>query len=81
MKCYIYRSRKKEGMYLYLRDQNDFSVVPSDLMTWFVNPVLVFELELSPGRRLARADADAVLKALEKDGFYLQMPPVKTHSA
>ena len=75
MKCYIYRSRKKEETYLYLRERNDFSSVPSELVSWFVNPVFVFELDLTPGRRLARADADTVIEALEKEGFYLQLPP------
>ncbi len=77
MKCFIYRSRKKDETYLFLREQNDFSVVPSELMAWFVNPVFVFELDLTPGRRLARVDSDTVIAALEKEGFYLQMPPMQ----
>ncbi len=75
MKCYIYRSRKRAETYVYLRERDDFSPVPSELMPWFVNPVFVFELDLTPGRRLARADSDTVIGALEKKGFYLQLPP------
>ena len=37
---------------------------------------LVMEIDLYPGRKLARASAETVLEGLEKRGFYLQMPPV-----
>ena len=33
------------------------------------------ELELHPGKRLAREDAEQVLKNLQTSGFHLQMPP------
>ena len=32
-------------------------------------------LDLTPDRRLARADAGAVRKSIEESGYYLQMPP------
>jgi hypothetical protein len=32
-------------------------------------------LMLSPGRKLARADAKEVLREIDENGFYLQMPP------
>jgi uncharacterized protein YcgL (UPF0745 family) len=35
----------------------------------------VLELELTPTRRLAQADAVRVLEALERHGYYLQLPP------
>ncbi len=75
MKCYVYRSRKKDEMYLYLRERDDFSAVPAELMRWFVNPAFVFELELTPQRRLARADVGQVMAALREQGWYLQPPP------
>jgi len=80
MKCHIYRSRKKDEVYLFLCQRDDFSVVPAELMTWFVNPIYVFELELTQERKLARVDVVTVMAALEKDGFYLQMPPSKKPS-
>ncbi|GAB4351498.1 MAG: YcgL domain-containing protein [Methylohalobius crimeensis] len=75
MKCYIYRSRKQDEMYLYLREKDDFSDVPAELMAYFVNPVFVFELELSPERKLARENVAAVMEHLATEGFHLQMPP------
>ena len=38
-------------------------------------PEPVMLLQLAPGRKLARADAQQVLAAIEEQGFYLQMPP------
>ncbi|HHJ39687.1 MAG: hypothetical protein AXA67_00780 [Methylothermaceae bacteria B42] len=78
MKCYVYRSRKQDEMYLFLKNKDDFSAVPPELMPHFVNPVFVFELELTPQRKLARADVTTVMQSLEDQGFYLQVPPPKT---
>ncbi len=78
MKCYVYRSRKQDEMYLFLKDKEDFSPVPPELMPHFVNPVFVFELELTPRRKLARADVNTVMQCLESQGFYLQVPPPRT---
>ncbi|BCX80644.1 conserved hypothetical protein [Methylomarinovum caldicuralii] len=77
MKCYIYRSRKRDEMYLYLRDKDDFSPVPAELMRHFVNPVFVFELDLTPERKLARADVVQVMANLREHGYHLQPPPPK----
>ena len=32
-------------------------------------------LKLEPGRKLARADVQLVLAAIDEQGYYLQMPP------
>ena len=75
MKCYVYKSSKKEQLYLYLPNKDEFSDVPEILMQTMGIPQLVMELELTPERTLARADASEVLASLEEKGFYLQMPP------
>lgn len=77
MKCFIYRSRQQDEMYLYLKTRSDFSVVPPELMKHFVNPEFVFELDLSSIPRLARADIHRVVKSLHSQGYYLQLPPPK----
>lgn len=74
-KCFIYKSRRKAEMYLYLREKDDFSCLPGALMENFINPIFVFDLELTPQRKLARADVRAVIKNLQTQGFYLQLPP------
>lgn len=73
--CAIYRSSKREEMYLYVRKGTDLDTLPEGLRQSFGRPVPVMELLLTPQRRLARADVVRVLEMLEQQGFYLQLPP------
>jgi uncharacterized protein YcgL (UPF0745 family) len=73
--CYIYRSPLKDLMYLYLKEKDAFDDLPAPLRKRFGEPEFTMELELSPERKLANADAPTVLTALERQGFYLQLPP------
>lgn len=76
MKTYIYKSTKKEELYLYIAKKDDFSEVPQELYdSMGKEPVFVMELELSPQRPLAREDVQQVMKNLENQGFHVQMPP------
>lgn len=74
MLCSVYKSKKKEGAYLYLPKKDDFSDVPQALMDMFGKPffVMVFKLD---GRELAQVDAGKVRESLDKQGFFLQLPP------
>lgn len=73
--CSIYKSPKKDEMYLYIRKTDGFSRVPEALMAMFGTPKLFGTLLLTPEKKLARADAAIVLSNIEEKGFYLQMPP------
>lgn len=74
MKCAVYRSNKKDMTYLYLPEQDDMRRVPEALMN-LISPVeRVLEFELTPERRLAQEDAGEVLKQIEEQGWFLQMP-------
>ncbi|WP_456418276.1 YcgL domain-containing protein [Thiolapillus sp.] len=73
--CWVYKSSKKDEMYLYLAKEDDFSGVPELLMARFGQPSLVMQLELHEKRPLARAETAKVLQQLEEEGYYLQMPP------
>lgn len=74
MKCAIYRSNKKDMTYLYLPEMDDLSRVPDALMK-LISPVeRVFEFDLTPERKLAQEDASEVLKQIEAQGWFLQMP-------
>ncbi|MBE2896608.1 YcgL domain-containing protein [Pasteurellaceae bacterium HPA106] len=75
MQCTIYKSGKKEGMYLYLREKDDFSAIPPLLLAQLGQLTLVMELNLSTRDKLARADIEQVKAQLREQGFYLQMPP------
>ncbi len=73
--CWIYKSPKKEEMYLYIKVQDCFDAVPEALLSRFGNPVFVMQLVLTAGRKLAREDIHTVLNNLQQQGFHLQMPP------
>ena len=75
MNCWIYRSPKKDEMYLYLAKEDDFDVVPEELLKRFGTPTQIMELELTPERKLAREDVEKVKANLTDKGFHLQMPP------
>lgn len=73
--CEVFRSPKREGMYLYVDRDEGLSRVPEGLLASFGEPASVMLLPLNTQRRLARAKLEDVLLALEEKGFYLQMPP------
>ncbi|GIC78809.1 YcgL domain-containing protein [Moritella sp. F3] len=75
MLCSIYKTNKKEGMYLFISRRDDFSQVPETLMGMFGQPKLVVTMNLTETRTLAFADSKLVLEDLTTKGFYLQMPP------
>ncbi|WP_097461631.1 YcgL domain-containing protein [Mangrovitalea sediminis] len=71
----IYKSRRREEMYLYVDRKAGLEKVPESLLQVFGKPEHVMHLMLGAERRLARADAAEVLQAIASQGFYLQMPP------
>lgn len=73
--CSIYRSPKKEGMYLYVPKDAGFDEVPEALLKQMGTPGHVMDLLLTPEKKLARVDVNDVLRELADKGFYLQMPP------
>ncbi len=75
MECFVYRSPRRDLLYLYVPAEGDFSSVPGELMATFGEPELVMQLELTPDRQLVRATGREVIEALQSRGFYLQTPP------
>lgn len=71
----IYRSPKKEGMYLYVAKASGLGEVPESLLQQFGAAQLAMTLALTPERKLARAEAARVLEAIAEQGYYLQLPP------
>lgn len=84
MHCDIYKSSKKDEMYLYIARPdypNDadvpdpLAIVPATLKQAFGRATFVMHLELEPGRKLARVNIQDVLSAFEQQGYFLQLPP------
>ncbi|EIK98233.1 hypothetical protein PMM47T1_03179 [Pseudomonas sp. M47T1] len=73
--CSIYKSPRKNEMYLYVLKSDALARVPEGLLTVFGKPLHAFDLVLSPERALAREDITQVLANLESQGYHLQMPP------
>ncbi|ORU92715.1 MAG: hypothetical protein A6F70_03695 [Cycloclasticus sp. symbiont of Bathymodiolus heckerae] len=73
--CAIYKTKKRDGLYLYVKEQDEFEDVPPEVMRQFPVPEHVFDLTLSAKRPLARADVFIVMENLRTQGFHLQMPP------
>ena len=73
--CSIYKSSKRDEMYLYVRKTDGLARLPEALDEIFGKPTLLGTLLLTPEKKLARADIALVLADLEEKGFYLQMPP------
>lgn len=73
--CSIYRSPKKEGMYLYVDKKEGLERLPESLLKIFGKPQFAMTLLLKPERKLARVDREDVLKGITEQGYFLQMPP------
>ncbi len=84
MHCDIYKSSKKDEMYLYVarpnhpnEDENTdpLAVLSDALRAAFGRATHVMHLELSETRKLARVNVLHVMDSLETKGFFIQMPP------
>ncbi|MDO4698533.1 MAG: YcgL domain-containing protein [Pasteurellaceae bacterium] len=75
MLCAIYKSPRKEGMYLYVEKREQFDVVPEELRQMFGKPELVMLFNLAGDKPLKRVDNQDVLQKIQTQGYYLQMPP------
>lgn len=73
MKCFVYKGLKKEGSYLYLDREDDFSHLPEQMLKLLGELEFVLSLELQPDTFLAQAEAPDVLAAIDENGFYLQL--------
>jgi uncharacterized protein YcgL (UPF0745 family) len=77
MQCFIYKSLKKDYLYLYIVNKDDFSKVPDALLNNFGKMEFVMDIKLSPERKLAREDAEKIIDSLKGQGFFVQLPPQK----
>lgn len=73
----VYKSPKKDEMFLYVTKAGGLAKVPEALLAMFGAPVHVMDIPLRSGRDLARVSGDKLRAELAEKGFYLQMPPPK----
>lgn len=75
--CSVFKSSKKDEMYLYVDKAEQLNRVPDALKQMFGTPIHVFDMLITPEKELARVDTAQVLEDIEEKGFFLQMPPAK----
>ncbi|MEW6445570.1 MAG: YcgL domain-containing protein [Pseudomonadota bacterium] len=82
VECIVYRSRLKDGMYLYLRADMPYADLPEVLRQRMGRePEEAMRLTLTPERKLAREDVGKVIANLAAQGFHVQMPPTDEYLA
>jgi uncharacterized protein len=62
--CWIYKSPRKDEMYLCLAAEDGFGAVPPALIERFGTPRLVIRLDLHPDRSLALEDVASAMANL-----------------
>lgn len=73
--CDVYKSSKKENLYLYVCSDDGLSKVPAELLARFGVPEKALTFTLSPDRTLARENPAVVMANLHDHGYHLQLPP------
>jgi uncharacterized protein len=76
----VYRSAKKDEMYLYLQVKDNFDCVPEALLKVFGQPEFALQINLAKRDKLSRVDISEVKSQLDNEGYFLQMPPVIHHN-
>ncbi|WP_294945339.1 YcgL domain-containing protein [Sulfurivirga sp.] len=77
MQVSAYRSPKTEELYLFVPADSGLDDLPDELLVFFGEPQHVIDFELTPERKMPRADAREVLASLESKGYYIQTPPAE----
>jgi uncharacterized protein YcgL (UPF0745 family) len=75
--CYIYRSQRKPGTYVYLGARDDGAALPEAIRESLGPLVFVMELALTADRKLATEDTARVRENLGRSGFHIQFPPTE----
>ena len=85
MHCSIFKSSKKDEMYLYIartestenqtEAANPLEVLPEAMRIAFGRATFVMDLELSESRKLARVNVLHVMDSIQSRGFFIQVPP------
>ncbi|WP_069383909.1 YcgL domain-containing protein [Halomonas caseinilytica] len=75
--CEVFKSPRKEEMYLFVDKTQGLAEVPDALLERFGEPRSAMTLLLTPDKQLARTTGSAIMAAIQEKGYYLQLPPAK----
>ena len=79
LECDVYRSGKREYLYLFVPADEGLARVPDELMAQFGEPEKALSLTLTQEHVLAKEDSVKVLHNLQQHGYHLQLPPTDDH--
>lgn len=74
VECTVYKSQKKDETYVFIPTSSSLSDLPYELLKVLGQAEKVMTLMLTAEKKMARGSAEAVMKSIEEQGFYLQMP-------
>ena len=74
IECAVYKSNKKDETYVFIPTSTPLSDLPDELLKVLGQAEMVMTLMLTPEKKMARGTAAEVIKSIEEQGFYLQMP-------
>jgi len=72
MQVTVYRSSKKDGLYVYVAPGTELASLPAPVLKQLGEPEIALELDLSTRERLSNADIGEVRESLQNSGFYVQ---------
>lgn len=74
MQAFVYKSLRKDDSYVFLASRDDFTRLPEPIRAQLGTLQFVLEVALTPGRKLARDNAEVVRENLTILGFHVQLP-------
>ena len=70
---FVYKSKNKQGRYLYVKEKDVFSHIPAGLLDAFGEPVFVMMFALSKHKQLPKVDPQKLDCALDEKGYFLRI--------
>jgi len=74
LECAVYKSQKKDETYIFIPTKTPLSELPDELLKVIGQAEMVMTLLLTPDKKMARGTAKEIMKAIDEQGFYLQLP-------
>lgn len=74
IECAVYKSQKKDETYVFIPTTTPLSDLPEELLKVLGQAEKIMTLNLTPEKKMARGNASVIMKSIEEQGFYLQMP-------
>jgi len=78
LNCRIYKAYSKADTYLFVLQNTDLENLPVPLLQSLGKLEHVMDLSLTEDKKLAQNNAPSVIRALQTQGYYLQLPAHKS---